>query len=165
MPLSQQQLINLSEDSEMTVFYIPRVHTKHSSRDIRTTFGGLGFGTNLSVDLAFNPSTGFNMAFIFCNNDYWAKSQNLEILKSCLLKEQCVRIFPEPETSREFWMILPSNANHVQEEAEEQMKRAFIPTIQLDVHLSPVNARDIQKTFTDAFEPDLTESITFMKHC
>ena len=166
MPLTQQQLINLSEDSEMTVFYIPRVHTKHSSRDIRTTFWSLGFGTNnLSVDLAFNPSTGFNMAFIFYNNHYWAKSQNLEILKSCLLKEQDVRIFPEPETSREFWMILPSKANHAKEEAEEQMNRAFKPTIQLDVHLSPVNARDIQKTFADAFEPDLTESMTFMKSC
>ena len=113
----------------MTVFYIPRVHTKHSSRDIRTTFWGLGFGTNnLSVDLAFNPSTGFNIAFIFYNNHYWAKSQNLEILKSCLLQGTRRPHFPRAGNIAGILDDSPSKANH----AKGRSRKTNEPCFQAD---------------------------------
>ena len=147
MSFNTQQTNNISENSEIMVLYLPRVHMKHSSRDIRTTFIGLGFGQNISVDIAHNPKTGFNMAFVFIDNTYWAECKNLKILRSCLLKGNDIRVYPEPETSREFWMILPSNADHKSDESKEILENAFKPTIQLDVHVSPVNAKGVESAF------------------
>jgi hypothetical protein len=146
MSSTEQQMNNLNGD--VMVLYIPRVHLKHSSRDIRSTLICLGFGTKLSVDIAYNPSTRFNMVFVSFDMTHWAIPENLNILKTSLSKGQDVRIFPEPETSREFWMILPSNADHKNDESEAILSNAFKPTIQLDVQVSPVNAKEVKSAFT-----------------
>ena len=146
MSSTEQQIKNLNGD--IMVLYIPRVHLKHSSRDIRSTFVGLGFGIKLNVDIAYNPSTGFNMAFVFFDMTD-SPSENLKILRCCLSRGQDVRVFPKPETSREFWMILPSNADHESDESNQLLENAFKPTIQLDVHISPVNALKIQEIFNE----------------
>jgi len=143
MASTGQQMKNLNGD--IMVLYIPRVHLKHSSRDIRTIFIGLGFGIKLNVDIAYNPSTGFNMVFVFL--DMKDSPENLKILRCCLSRGQDVRVFPKPETSKEFWMILPSNADHEMDESNQLHETAFKATIQLDGHISPVNAFKIQEIF------------------
>lgn len=148
MSFNNQQLKNINGDT--MVLYIPRVHKKHSSRDIRTTFIGLGFGGKITVDIAHNPSTGFNMVFVFFDMN-GEIPKNLEILRCCLLRGQDVRVFPDQELSREFWMILPSNADHALDE-EEQIKTDNLKAkIQLDSGFTAVNSLKIQETFNTWF--------------
>lgn len=155
MSFTNQQLENINGDT--MVLYIPRVHKKHSTRDIRTTFIGLGFGVNITVDIAHNPSTGFNMVFVFLDMN-GEIPKNLEILKSCLLNGQDIRIFPDQELSREFWMILPSNADHAIDEEEQIKSDDLKAKIQLDSCLTPVNSLKIQETFSISKAPKLTRS-------
>ena len=143
MSFTLQQSRNIHGDT--MVLYIPRVHKKNSTRDIRTPFIGLGFGENITVDIAHNPSTGFNMVFVFFDMKV-VIPRNLEILKSCLTNGQEIRIFPD-ESSKEFWMILPSNADHALDE-EEQINNSLgslKAKIKLDVYMSPVNCLEIEE--------------------
>lgn len=159
MSFTNQQLENINGDT--MVLYIPRVHKKHSTRDIRTTFIGLGFGGKITVDIAHNPSTGFNMVFVFFDMQdikSFGIPKNLEILKSCLLNGQDIRIFPDQELSREFWMILPSNADHAIDEEEQIKSDDLKAKIQLDSCLTPVNSLKIQETFSMSKAPKLTRS-------
>ena len=140
-----QQIKNISKSEGNTILYLPRVHMKHSSRDIRSIFVSLGIGINISVDLAYNPATRFNMAFVFIEN---SGSKNLETLRLGLNNGQDIRIFPQPEKTREFWMILPSNADHEGDEAKALMSNDNNPKIQLDVNLSPVNSKEMMELYT-----------------
>ena len=133
MSFNNQQLKNINADT--MVLYIPRVHKKHSSRDIRIKFISLGFGENLTIDVAYNPSTGFNMVFVFFDMKQEIPN-NLKILKTCLSNGQYIRVFPVP-SSKEFWMILPSNADHELEETE-QIKSCVKATIQLDYGITRI---------------------------
>jgi len=143
MSFNNQQLKNINGDT--MILYIPRVHKKHSSRDIRIKFISLGLGENLTIDVANNPSTGFNMVFVFFDMKQEIPN-NLKILKICLSKGQDIRVFPVP-SSKEFWMILPSNADHELEETEQIKSENLKAKIQLDYCFRPVNRLKIEDAF------------------
>jgi hypothetical protein len=156
MPLTEQQITNIN--GETMVLYIPRVHKKHSTRDIRTKLIGLGLGENINIDIAHNPSTGFNMVFVFFDMNGEIPN-NLEILKTCLSNGQDIRIFPDQELSREFWMILPSNADHALDEEEQIQSENLKVKIQLDSCFTPVNSLNFTNiSIATSYAPELTRS-------
>jgi len=163
MSFTEQQIANIN--GETMVLYIPRVHKKHSTRDIRTKLIGLGLGENINIDIAHNSSTGFNMVFVFFDMNGEIPN-NLEILKTCLSNGQDIRIFPDQELSREFWMILPSNADHALDEEEQIQSENLKVKIQLDSCFTPVNSLKIKDAFNSvihertrtSYAPKLTRS-------
>jgi hypothetical protein len=94
--------------------YIPRVKLGHSSRDIRIIFLQQEIGSFVSVDIAYNPHTRYNMAFVTIK-----KSLNDKInkLKDILDQYSNIKLYPDI-ASKEFWMLFPSNCDHEKEEEE-----------------------------------------------
>jgi hypothetical protein len=129
--------------------YIPRVHQKHSSRDIRIALLQQGIGKKVVVDLAYNPKTRFNMAFVTMEESVEGK---LELLTD-ILNNKCslgyqgkVKFYPHA-SSREFWLLLVSNCDHKTDE-ENLLKvpstsQLFVggeeATLCVDCFVSPVS--------------------------
>jgi hypothetical protein len=152
--LKPTQLQNL-DPSDTISLYIPRVHRKYSTRDIRIRFQH-ALGHQVSVDLAYNHNTGFNMAYIFikceiipkeqvenfiekketikyqCSNGEWVIiHSSLRILLRELKIQNCLRFWPEGMNSA-FWLILPSKCDHIAEENNEiqiltEMENTYSP--------------------------------------
>ena len=115
--LTPIQLENLNHNGTISL-YIPRIHRKYSSRDIRIRMQH-ALGHPVSVDLAYNSYIGFNMAYIFIT-----VNSNLSTSLSSLLQElkvqKSVKFWPEGNLSKNvFWLIIPSKCDHIAEETSE----------------------------------------------
>jgi hypothetical protein len=102
------------QTTDSITLYIPRVKLGHSSRDIRIIFLQQEIGSFVSVDIAYNPHTRYNMAFVTIK-----KSLNDKInkLKDILDQYYNITLYPDI-ASKEFWMLFPSKCDHEKEEEE-----------------------------------------------
>lgn len=115
-PLTPTQLENLNHNVTISL-YIPRIHRKYSSRDIRIRMQH-ALGHPVLVDLAYNSSIGFNMAFIFITTNSNPSTNLSSLLQE--LKIQTVKFWPEGNLSKSvFWLIIPSKCDHIAEETNE----------------------------------------------
>jgi len=95
-------------------FYIPRVRLCHSSRDIRIIFLQQEIGSSVSVDIAYNPKTRYNMAFVTIKKSI---NDKIKKIKDILTQYSNIKLYPDRE-SNEFWMLFPSKCDHEKEEED-----------------------------------------------
>jgi hypothetical protein len=94
--------------------YIPRVKVCHSSRDIRIIFKQQQIGSSVSVDVAYNPKTRYNMAFVTIKEPI---NDKINKMKNILTQYSNIKLYPH-NTSNEFWMLIPSKYDHEKEEED-----------------------------------------------
>ena len=100
--------------TDSITLYIPRVKRTYSSRDIRIIFLQQEIGSNVSVDIAYNPHTRYNMAFVTIKKSL---NNKIKILKDILTQYSNIKLYPGT-TFNEFWMLFPSNCDHEKEEED-----------------------------------------------
>ena len=100
--------------TDTITLYIPRVNFAHSSRDIRVIFLQQKIGSKVSVDIAYNPNTRYNMAFVTIEDSL---NDNIGILKELLTKYSNIKLYPDSSRG-EFWMLFPSKCDHKKDENE-----------------------------------------------
>ena len=104
-----------STDSTNSItLYIPRVKLTHSSRDIRIIFLQQEIGSYVSVDVAYNPHTRYNMAFVTIKESL---NDKIKKLKDILTQYSNIKLYPDG-ASNEFWMLFPSKCDHEKEEED-----------------------------------------------
>lgn len=100
--------------SDSITFYIPRVRLCHSSRDIRIIFLQQEIGSSVSVDVAYNPKTRYNMAFVTIKKPI---NDKIKKIKDILTQYSNIKLYPDGGFT-EFWMLFPSKCDHEKEEEE-----------------------------------------------
>jgi len=104
-----------STDSTNSItLYIPRVKLTHSSRDIRIIFLQQEIGSHVSVDVAYNPHTRYNMVFVTIKEPL---NDKIKKIKDILTQYSNIKLYPDG-ASNEFWMLFPSKCDHEKEEED-----------------------------------------------